>query len=87
MGFAMLNPSYELFHWESRSGSVGHHQSVGWVERSDTHHVAVGALPRRVHRRFRSAAVMGFAALYPSYTLSFAQWREEFSEVYLYRGL
>jgi hypothetical protein len=57
------------------------------VERSDTHHVAVGALPRRVHRRFRSAAVMGFAALYPSYTLSFAQWREEFSEVYLYRGL
>jgi len=31
--------------------------------------------------------VMGFAALYPSYTLSFVQWREEFSEVYLYRGL
>jgi hypothetical protein len=46
MGIASLHPSYDLVAAERRA--------VGWVERSETHHLALGDM-------------MGIAALHPSY--------------------
>ena len=57
---AMFMVSWEIFAVSRRTSgddAAGSRSSVGWVERSETH-----------HSRHCSLLLMGFAALYPSYT-------------------